>query len=83
MEHLEAQHFPVFKDEFYEFKYVRKVVSEPEKKNPTGSNTRCHGVILDLILTDTFNPFELFTTYMELLPNVANKSGKFYLFPKA
>ena len=83
LENLEVSDFKEFKDHLWDFQYIKKVVSETEKNNPMGSNTRCHGVIPDLLIANCFNPFELFQLYKTLLPDVPNcKTKKIYLFPK-
>ena len=80
---LEASDFKVFDDTLYDFKYVRKTVSEKEKAAPLGSNSMCHGVIPFLDLADGFNPGEYFDWYLTLLPKEPNKKdNKRYLFPK-
>ena len=48
------------KDEQFEFNYIRKVVSEAEKNQQGGSNSRCHGVIPFLHLAAGFNPGAFF-----------------------
>ena len=83
LEHLEATDFIEFQDQLWDFQYIKKVVPETEKNNPMGSNTRCHGVIPDLLVANGFNPFELFQLYKSLLPDEPNsKTKKVYLFPK-
>ena len=83
LEHLEAPDFVEFQDQLWDFRYIKKVVPETEKNNPNGSNTKCHGVIPDLLICNGFNPFELFQLYKSLLSDVPNsKTNKIYLFPK-
>ena len=82
IEFLKATDFKEVADHLYEFKYVRKCVPELEKNNQEGSNTKCHGVIPDMVISEIFNPFTLFTLYMSLLPG-PNKQGVSFLFPKA
>jgi hypothetical protein len=83
IENLLATDFQVFDDDIYEFKYVRKVISEAEKQNPMGSNSRCAGAIPFITLAGEFDPGEWFEWYTGLLPEAANKShGKNFLFPK-
>lgn len=82
MESLEVQHFKVFKDSVWDFKYMRKVVSEIEKNQQMGSNSRCHGVIPDMLIDDVLNPFSYMQTYLSLLPTEAHREkGKNFLFP--
>ena len=81
MENLMADNFKEFSDNLFDFKYVRKTVPEQEKNNPMGTNSKCHGVIPDLVIADVFNPFTLFTLYTSLLPG-PNKKGERFLFPK-
>ena len=83
LDNLESPDFVEFKDKLWKFQYIKKVVSEAEKNNQGGSNTKCHGVIPDLLVTDNFNLFELFQLYKSLIPVVPNKkTNKIYLFPK-
>jgi hypothetical protein len=83
MENLLVTDFKVFDDELYDFKYVRKVISEAEKQNPLGTNSQCAGVIPFIMLAGEFVPGEWFQWYMGLLPAEANKThGKNFLFPK-
>jgi len=81
MENLKASDFKEFDDNLYNFKYVRKITPELEKNNQEGSNTKCHGVIPDMVISEVFNPFTLFTLYLSLLPG-PNKQGVSFLFPK-
>ena len=83
MEFLEADHFQVFDDRLYDFKYIRKCVSEAEKNAPQGSNSKCHGVIPFIDLAEGFNPGSLFQFYLSTLPEEKHrKDQKKYLFPK-
>ena len=43
-------------------------MSEAEKNQPEGSNSYCHGVIPFKILTGSFNPGEVVSFYLSLLP---------------
>ena len=82
MEFLQVGHFQEFSDEIWDFKYIRKIVSESEKNNPLGSNTLCHGVIPDMNLPSGFNPFQYFKTYLSHLPTEPHKDyQKIFLFP--
>ena len=82
MAFLEVAHFHEFTDEVWDFKYIRKIVSEAEKNNPMGSNTLCHGVIPDMEFPSGFNPLEYFKTYLSLLPTEPHKAHhKIFLFP--
>ena len=82
LEFLEVGHFHEFEDEIWDFKYIRKIVSEAEKNNPLGSNTLCHGVIPDIQLPSGFNPFSYFKTYLSLLPTQPHRQyQKCFLFP--
>ena len=84
MENLEVTDFQVFDDNIYEFRYIRKTISEPEKQNPLGTNPRCAGVIPFIEMANGFNPAEFFEFYMNLLPKEPNKSkNKVFLFPMA
>jgi hypothetical protein len=83
MENLLVSDFKVFDDPLYKFKYVRKVISEPEKQNQMGTNSQCAGVIPFIKLAGAINPGEFFQWYMGLLPTEAHKTkGQNYLFPK-
>jgi len=83
LEFLEAPDFKEISDKLWDFQYIKNTKSEAEKNNPGGNNTRCHGVIPDLLISDNFNPFKLFQLYKSLIPVVPNKkTGKIYLFPK-
>ena len=82
IENLEVEHFQVFEDAIFNFRYMRKVVSEAEKNQQLGSNSQCHGVIPDMLIDDVLNPFSYMQTYIGLLPTDAHKEkGKRYLFP--
>ena len=83
LEFLEAPDFSEISDKVWDFRYFKNTRSEVEKNSPGGNNTRCHGVIPDLLISDDFNPFKLFQLYKSLIPGVPNnKSGKIFLFPK-
>ena len=68
MEFLEVKHFKVFEDSVWDFKYMRKVVSEVEKNNQLGSNSQCHGVIpdmlMDMLIDGVLNPLSYMQTYL-------------------
>ena len=82
MEFLEVKHFKVFEDSVWDFKYMRKVVSEVEKNNQLGSNSQCHGVIPDMLIDGVLNPLSYMQTYLSLLPTEPHQEkGKIFLFP--
>ena len=81
IEFLKSTDFKEFSDNLFKFKYLRKTVPELEKCNQEGSNTKCHGVIPDMVISEVFNPFTLFSLYISLLPG-PNKQGVSFLFPK-
>ena len=83
IEFLEPDHFKIFEDQVWDFKYMRKVVSEAEKNQPLGSNSQCHGVIPDMLIDNIINPLAFMETYMSQLPTEGyRESGKRYMFPK-
>ena len=83
LEFLEAPDFMEIRDQLWDFQYFKNTKSEAEKNNPGGNNSRCHGVIPDLLIADVFNPFDLFKLYKSLIPVVPNqKRQKVFLFPK-
>ena len=72
----------MFEDSVWDFKYMRKVVSEVEKNNQLGSNSQCHGVIPDMLIDGVLNPLSYMQTYISLLPTEPHQEkGKIFLFP--
>ena len=84
MENLKKKYFQIIEDNIYDFKYIRKVVSEKEKNAAGGSNSACHGVIPFLDMSSGYNPGEYMEFYMSLLPDESTKEGLEggFLFPK-
>jgi hypothetical protein len=79
---LEASMFQETEDDLFDFKYIRKIVSESEKNQKGGSNTKCHGVIPFIDLPG-INPGKFFAGYTKLLPTKSFRgTGKNYLFPQ-
>ena len=63
----------------FSFLCFRKILSEAEKNQPEGSNSYCHGVIPFKILTGSFNPGQIVSFYLSLLP----KGDDCALFPQS
>ena len=85
LDELLADSFKEFEDDNFEFKYVKKVLSEQDKNHQQGTNVRCNGVIPSMLIDGFFNPMEYFNFYLSFLPRAATKEGLpgGWLFPRA
>ena len=89
LDELKAADFREVEDEKFDFKYLKKFISEQDKNHRAGTNVQCSGVIPFVnIINDEddcfFNPAEYFSFYLKFVPFNASKPAKEggYLFPR-
>ena len=81
---LKKKDFVVFKDPIKNFEYIKHVKTEKDKNHSEGTNSSCYGCIPFLDFSSNFNPGEIFSFYLQFLPDQPTKAGVEggYLFPR-
>ena len=84
MDELKKEDFVIHEDNLKKFKYIRHVISEMDKNHPEGTNSSIYGCIPFLDFAANFNPGEIFSFYLQLIPDQSTKEGVKggYLFPR-
>ena len=84
MNELKKEDFVIYEDPIKKFKYINHIKSERDKNHPDGTNSAMYGVIPFLDFASNYNPGEIFSFYMQFLPDKATKEGckGGFLFPK-
>ena len=81
---LKKVDFVIFKDLLKKFDYIKHVKTEKDKNHAEGTNSSIYGCIPFMDFADNFNPGEIFSFYMNFLPDDSTKPGieGGFLFPR-
>lgn len=81
---LKKKDFIIVKDKLKDFDYIKHCKTEKDKNHQEGTNSSIYGCIPFMDFADNFNPGELFSFYMQFVPDDSTKPGieGGFLFPK-
>jgi len=82
---LKKLDFQEVEDDTWNFRCIKKVISEQDKNHKRGTNRSETGIIPFLNITETFNPGVIFSEYLKYIPECGTLAGKpgGFLFPRA